>query len=78
MEAKTLESIRIAAGKSRAEAARALGVKQSTYWRKEKGKRRLTVDEAAILAQLFGVSVEEIVLACRGCAETAKEVPRGA
>lgn len=69
---RTLEQIRLEAKKTRAEAAAALGLGQSAYWRKEHGLRRLTAGEAAKLAQLFEAPVSDIVLAASMCADSAQ------
>lgn len=68
---RTLEEIRIAAGISRSKAAESLGITESAYWRKEHGERKLSANEAAKLASLFGVPVEDVVLSDRRSAKSA-------
>lgn len=62
---RTLRDIRESAATTQEEAGRALGITKQAYGRKENGTRLLTVDEAVILARLFGVPESEILKAPR-------------
>lgn len=70
---KTLEQIRVQAGKTQTQAAAVLGISPSAYGRKENGHRRLTAEDAVKLADLFGVPVQEVVLSARSCANPAQD-----
>lgn len=67
---RTLRQIRDASKKSCSDAARALGISRSAYYRKETGERPLQVEEARALADLYGVPVQDVVLSARVIAET--------
>jgi transcriptional regulator with XRE-family HTH domain len=61
----TLEGLRKAAGKTQKQAADALGITIQAYGRKEKGLRLLRAEEADTLANLFGVTPQEVIRAKR-------------
>ena len=56
-----MSQLRIAAGLSRAEASRQLGVDQSALWRWESGKREPPALQVRALARLYGVSVDAVL-----------------
>jgi transcriptional regulator with XRE-family HTH domain len=57
---KMIKSLRVEKGLSQAEIAEKIGVSRSSYIAFEQGKRELGLDEAAKIADLFGVSLEEL------------------
>lgn len=65
MEPVTLKVLRERSNKTQQQAADALGITKQAYGRKERGLRLLQAEEARILAELFGVTYEEVLLAPR-------------
>lgn len=59
----TLKELRLSAGLTQAQAGFRVGVIQQNISRWEKGKRRPNIDYALLLAQAYGVTVEEIIQA---------------
>lgn len=59
----TLRELREEKGLSRAEVAQALGVTVQAIYRYEEGTRRINIEQALILAELYSVTEKEIILA---------------
>ena len=55
-----LRGLRAEYGMTQEEVAKAIDISTNSYNRKEKGKRRFTLIEAKKIADLFGVSIEDI------------------
>ena len=60
---QTLRDLRKQAGKSCAEVAEVLGVTQQALYRYERGAREINLAQVVQLAQVYDVSIEEVVLA---------------
>ena len=54
-----IKEYRIKSGYTQSEVANVLNIKQSSYSRKELGKRAFTTDEIKILKELFKVSIDD-------------------
>ena len=61
VEGMNIKEYRIKSGYTQSEVANVLNIKQSSYSRKELGKRAFTTDEIKILKELFKVSYEELL-----------------
>lgn len=60
---ETLRDLRLQSKKTCAEVAQVLGVVFRAYYRYEQGIRRISLEQVLILAELYGVSTEEIIRA---------------
>ncbi len=63
LEKYTLRGLRYQSGKTVSEIAEALNVTVTSFYRYEKGERRLPLEMVLKLSNLFNVTVEEIVTA---------------
>ena len=61
VEGMNIKEYRVKSGYTQSEVANVLNIKQSSYSRKELGKRAFTTDEIKILKELFKVSYEELL-----------------
>ena len=57
---KFIKELRIKKGLSQVEIARKIGISRSSYIKFEQGKTELSLSEAAKLADMFGISLEEM------------------
>jgi len=57
---KMIKSLRVEKGLSQAEIAEKIGVSRSSYIAFEQGKRELSLAEASKIADLFGISLEDL------------------
>jgi transcriptional regulator with XRE-family HTH domain len=73
----SLAQLRVASGFLLADVANALGVSTNTVSAVERGKAPLEEERGKLLAQLYGVSVEEII-AAHGRAVAKRSDPQGA
>lgn len=62
---KTPRQLRIENGLKVEELAQYLGIHKSTYSRKERGHKSFTIQEALLLADLYGLSVHDIDFTAR-------------
>lgn len=68
----TLKELRLSAGKSRKETAQHLNVTLTAVSNYESGIRKINIEQALKLAELFDVSVEEVIRAQITC-RTSRE-----
>nr|DAH67094.1 MAG TPA: Helix-turn-helix XRE-family like protein [Caudoviricetes sp.] len=59
---KRLRRARLAAGYTQEEMGRKLGLTMAGYRQKEVGERKITVEEAARIAEILGTSMDDIFL----------------
>lgn len=60
---ETLRDLRVQNKKTCTEVAQALGVVERAYYRYEQGSRRVSLEQVLILAELYGISAEEVIRA---------------
>ena len=60
---ETLKDLRESANKTCAEVAQALGVANSSYYSYEQGVRRIGLEQVLMLADMYGVTAEEVIRA---------------
>ena len=60
---QTLRDLRKQAGKTCAEVAEALNITPQAVYRYESGAREINLAQVIILAQIYDVSIEDVVLA---------------
>ncbi len=60
---ETLRGLRMAANKTTNEVAEKLGVTQSAIIKYENGKRKINIEQVLILAKLYDVTAEEVIIA---------------
>jgi transcriptional regulator with XRE-family HTH domain len=67
---KKLAGLRVTQGLKQAEVARVLGITQGAISLWERGEGKPTVDKISPLAELYGVTVQEIIEACMSSPHT--------
>lgn len=60
---ETLRDLRLQSKKTCAEVAQALGVTKNAITNYESGIRRVNIEQVLILANLYGISAEEVIQA---------------
>ena len=69
---RKLAGMRVTAGLSQAEAAKALGITQGAISLWERGAGKPAFDKIQQLANLYGVTAQEIVEACNGTSKSSR------